>query len=103
MSVQTTLTFEAGRGNCLLSEALNENTHQKGAPGWERGWGYGPQLPNHLLHVAREPDIGFHLAPTPRGPFLGLPTPTESEAQEFICLLLLVLLNIHEMQNGTVT
>lgn len=45
----------------------------------------------------------FILCPHPGSPCLVLSTPTESRAQEFTCLLLLVLLNIHEVQNGTVT
>ena len=47
--------------------------------------------------------LAFPSRPHPGGPYLTFPAPTESEAQEFICLLLLVLLNIHEIQNGTVT
>ena len=66
----------------------------------------GPRTPNCPSIFSMHPEnqaLAFILCPRPGGPYLVHPTPTESKAQEFICLLLLVLLNIHEMQNGTVT
>lgn len=63
----------------------------------------GPSCPSIFSTHHENQASAFILCPHPGGPYLSLPTPTESEAQEFICLLLLVLLNIHEMQNGTVT
>lgn len=62
-----------------------------------------PNCPSISSVCPENQALAFISCPRPGGPYLVLPTPTESGAQEFICLLLLVLLNIHEMQNGTVT
>lgn len=66
--------------------------------------GPGSHPSEHLLPASREARVGFHPAPRPREPSLSwAPHPPEGRAQEFVCLLLLELLNIREMHNGTVT
>lgn len=82
------------------------NSRQKGAGGRAQS----PRLQRcsvsspSVLRIRHE----FTAAPTHLGcgespNFAPLPTPTENEGQKSVHLLLLVLLNIHEIQNGTVT
>lgn len=86
----------------LTAPSPRQVSHWRRARRWEGGWAVAPTCQSIFPTCPEKQASAFLLRPH-QGALISCSLPPRRASPGLTCLLLLVLLNTHEMQNGTVT